>query len=40
MYLVSYTGPMVYGTAFCPVSMMEEVKDLGVAGRIHSSYVG
>lgn len=24
---------MVYGTAFCPLSMLEQVKNLGVAGR-------
>lgn len=22
----------MYGTAFCPISMLEKVKDLGVAG--------
>lgn len=27
-------GPMVYGTAFCPLSMLKEVKDLGVAGTL------
>ena len=29
---VTCVGPMVYGTAFCPMDKLEQVKDLGVAG--------
>ena len=38
--LITILGPMVYGTAFCPLSKRMEVKELGVAGKIdHSSYL-
>lgn len=32
MILDYYTGPMVYGAAYCPLLKKEHVKDLGVAG--------
>ena len=31
-FLRMIIGPMVYGTAFCPLAMKDAVKDLGVAG--------
>ena len=33
LFILTYVGPMVYGTAFCPLAMKDAVKDLGVAGK-------
>jgi hypothetical protein len=31
---------MVYGTAFCPISMLEQVKSMGVAGMVKGMVKG
>ena len=33
-FILICVGPMVYGTAFCPLAMKDAVKDLGVAGML------
>ena len=36
--ILTFVGPMVYGTAFCPLSKIDEVKKLGFAGISKQMY--
>jgi len=33
--ILCFIGPMVYGACYCPVSMKDQLKDMGFAGMIN-----